>query len=398
MPLSHHIRRQHPAGGLQRGDGRVDAQLHDLARKHRGSVQMGEGGSRGGIRQVVRRHVDRLNRGDRAVFRGYDTLLQHAHLRRQGRLIAHGGGHAPQQGRHLRARLGKPEHVVYEQQHILPGRLAEILRDGKARQGHAKTRAGRFVHLAEHQRRFIDDAGILHLVPQIVALAGAFPHAGEHGIPLVLVGNVADKLHDQHRLSHARAAEQADLAAAGVGGHQIHDLDARLQDLVGGHDVRKIRGLVVDGPALVGFDGAGTVDGIAGHIDHAAQHPLAHGHGDGRAGIHRLHPAGHAVRRAHGNAAHRAVAQLLQAFQHMGPAADGDLQRMENIRNTAVLRELDVHHRSADAGDGADIASSHSHSNSLLKADVFSPVGELEGAGPSSNQICPGAAGAPQRG
>ena len=43
-------------------------------------------------------------------------------------------------------------------------------------------------------------------VPEIVALAGALADAGEHGVAAVLVGDVADELHDEHRLADARAA------------------------------------------------------------------------------------------------------------------------------------------------------------------------------------------------
>ena len=40
-----------------------------------------------------------------------------------------------------------------------------------------------------------------------------------------------DELLDEHRLAHPGAAEQADLAAPGVGGQQVDDLDARLKQV-----------------------------------------------------------------------------------------------------------------------------------------------------------------------
>jgi peptide chain release factor 1 len=45
------------------------------------------------------------------------------------------------------------------------------------------------------------------------------------------LGDVVDQFHDQNGLAHAGAAEQADLAALGVGRQQVDDLDAGDEDL-----------------------------------------------------------------------------------------------------------------------------------------------------------------------
>ena len=59
--------------------------------KHGGSVQMGEGGGRGGIRQVIGGHVDGLNGGDRTLLGGANTLLQSTHIGGKSGLVAYGG-------------------------------------------------------------------------------------------------------------------------------------------------------------------------------------------------------------------------------------------------------------------------------------------------------------------
>src|SRR4029453_10411397 len=107
---------------------------------------------------------------------------------------------------------------------VLPGR-------GPAGGRHPQARAGRLGHLPEDERGLLDDARLLHLVVEVVALAGALPHPGEHRDAAVLLGDVVDQLLDEHGLAHAGAAEQAGLAAAGVGLEQIHDLDAGLEHL-----------------------------------------------------------------------------------------------------------------------------------------------------------------------
>ena len=92
---------------------------------------MGKG--RGGCRvsQVVGGNVDRLHRGDGALLRGGDALLQRTHFRCQSGLIADGGGHTAQQRRDLRACLGETEDIVDEQQHVLPLAVTEVLRHGQ---------------------------------------------------------------------------------------------------------------------------------------------------------------------------------------------------------------------------------------------------------------------------
>ena len=203
--------------------------------------KMGEGGGRRRVGQVVGRHVDRLHRGDRALRRGGDALLQRAHVGGQRRLITHGRRDAAEKGRHFRAGLGEAEDVVDEEQHVL-ALVAEVLGNREARQRDAHARARRLVHLAEDQRalglhvrvrivRVGVHLGFDELVIEVVAFAGALAHAGEHRVAAMRLGDVVDELLDEHRLAHAGAAEQADLAALGVGRQQVDDLDAGDEDL-----------------------------------------------------------------------------------------------------------------------------------------------------------------------
>ena len=218
-------------GRVERVDGRVDALLRDRARQRRGRVEVREHRRRRGVGEVVGRHVDRLDRGDRALAGRGDPLLELAHLRLERGLVAHLRGHPAEQRRHLGARLHEAEDVVDEEQHVLAALLAEVLRHRQAGQRHAHARAGRLVHLAEHEHRLVDHARLGHLEPEVVALARALAHAAERGQAAVLLGDVVDQLLDEHGLAHAGAAEQADLAALGVGREQVHDLDAGLEDL-----------------------------------------------------------------------------------------------------------------------------------------------------------------------
>ena len=82
-------------------------------------------------------------------------------------------------------------------------------RGGQAGETDAQTRSGRLVHLTVDEHGLLDDARLLHLDPEVGALAGALAHAGEHGRAAVRHGEVVDELHDDDGLADAGAAEQA---------------------------------------------------------------------------------------------------------------------------------------------------------------------------------------------
>ena len=184
------------------------------------------------VGEVVGGDVDRLHRRDRALARRGDALLELAHLGGERRLVAHGGRHAAEERGDLGARLHEAEDVVDEEEDVL-ALLAEVLGHRQAGEADAQARSRRLVHLAEDERGLLDHARLRHLAPEVVALARALAHAGEDGEALVLGGDVADQLLDEHGLAHAGTAEEADLAALDVRREQVDDLDAGLEDLDG---------------------------------------------------------------------------------------------------------------------------------------------------------------------
>ena len=128
-------------GRVQRVDRGIDALLGDRPGQRRRRVEVREHRRRRRVGEVVGGDVDGLHRGDRALARGGDPLLELAHLGLQRGLVADLRGHAPEQRRDLRAGLDEAEDVVDEQEHVLAALLAEVLGHGQARQGHAHARA-----------------------------------------------------------------------------------------------------------------------------------------------------------------------------------------------------------------------------------------------------------------
>ena len=155
---------------------------------------MGERGCRCRVGQVVRRDVNCLYRGDRTRLGGGDALLQGADLVCQGGLVADRRRHASHQCRNLGTCLYIAENIVDEQQHVLLLAVAEVLGHGQTGQCNAHTCSGRLIHLTEHQRGLVQNARLLHLAPQVVALTSTLTNAGENGVTAVLGSDVADEL------------------------------------------------------------------------------------------------------------------------------------------------------------------------------------------------------------
>ena len=85
-----HARIQDARGRVERIHRRIDPELCDLARENGGRIEMSEGSCRGRVGQIVRRDIDRLDRGNRSLAGCGNPFLQLAQIGGQSRLIAHG--------------------------------------------------------------------------------------------------------------------------------------------------------------------------------------------------------------------------------------------------------------------------------------------------------------------
>ena len=182
---------------------------------------------------------------------GGDALLQLAHLVGQRRLVAHRRRHPAEQRGDLGAGLGEAEDVVDEQQHVLVLHVAEVLGHGQRGQADPHPDAGRLVHLAEHQGRVVDDAGLGHLQEQVVALAGPLAHPGEHR-------DAAEFLATRRIISWMSTVlptpappNRPIFPPCTYGVEQVDDLDAgRRTSAVSGSSWSNRRRVAVDRPAL----------------------------------------------------------------------------------------------------------------------------------------------------
>ena len=138
--------------------------------------------------------------------------------------------------------------------------------------------------------------------------------------------DVVDQFHDHDGLADTGATERADLAALQERTDEIDDLDAGGENLRRGGLIHERRGGTVNGEILVRLDRALLVDGVAGHVEHAAHDSLADRHGDGLAGVGEFHAALEAFGGAHGDGANPVVAEVLLHFERqLGLALPGEI-------------------------------------------------------------------------
>src|SRR5215210_1481022 len=176
----------------------------------------------------------------------------------------------------------------------------------------------------------------------------------------MLLGDVPDQPLDQDRLADAGTAEQADLAALGVGSEEVDDLDSRLEDLLGRGEVLYLGRGAVDRPALVALDLLTLVDRLSEQVEDPAEGLLADRNRDRPAGVDHLVAALDAVGGVHCDGADAVVAEMLLHFEDQpslgAPALglDVDPESVKDLRD--VVREGDIDDDARHLLDGPDVA------------------------------------------
>ena len=209
------------------------------------------------------------------------------------------------------------------------------------------------------------DLGFDELVIEVVAFAGTLADAGEHRVTAVRLGDVVDQLLNQHGLADAGAAEQADLAALGVGREQVDDLDAGDENFSFGGLVGVGRRFLVDGAQAFRLDRAGFVDRLADHVHDAAERAVADRNRDRLAGVGHFLAAHQTFGDVHRDGAHGGFAEMLRNFEHEAVAAVLGFQRVENGRQMAL--ELHVDDGADDLGDASGLVGCCGHDCSPSK-------------------------------
>ena len=111
----------------------------------------------------------------------------------------------------------------------------------------------------------------------------------------------------------------------------------------------RVERLRVDRPALI--------DRLADHVKDAPQRLRPHRHLDRSSGVGHLLAAHHAVGAVHGDAAHRALAELLRHLKHQVELADAAGERILDVGQLAL--ELHIDNGAEHLRDAPNIIACH---------------------------------------
>ena len=125
------------------------------------------------------------------------------------------------------------------------------------------------------------------------------------------LGDVVDKLHDEHSLTNAGAAEKADLTAFAVRLEKVNHLDAGRKDFGADRKVLELRGGLVNGLEILAVEGRKVVNGVADDVHQASLDLVAGRNGDGMAHVNHGKSATEAVGRFHCDTAHGVFTDML---------------------------------------------------------------------------------------
>ena len=229
--------------------------------------------------------------------------------------------------------------------------VPEILGHRQRGVAHAETAARRLVHLAEDHHHVRQHAGFLHLAVKLLAFATTFADAAKNAYALLVPDHVVDHFGEQHRLAHARPAEQARFAAALQRHEHIDDLDPRLEDLgFGGTPCQRRRGSM-DGAPLDICRRRLAVDGVAEHVEHSRENSLADRRLQRPARVLHRHAAGEALGGGQRDSTHAMRVELSQNL-------DGNLALLrvqQRVDGRQMCIEPYIHDTAAHRDDHAEI-------------------------------------------
>ena len=273
--LTDDIRIKEVGRGGKRIDGRIETQGCDGTIQDGLCIEMGEGGCRSRIGQIVGRDIDSLDGGDGPVLGGSDTFLELTHFGSQGWLITDGGRHTSQKGGDFTSGLGETIDVVDEEKDVLMLDITEVFGHGQSGKTDSHTDARRLVHLTEDEGSVGKNTGLLHFIVKVISFPGAFADTGKDGNTMLFGGDVMHQFLNQDSLSDTGTSEETDLAALDVRAKQIDDLDSGFEDLGFGGLILEFRRIVVDGMGLFGLEFTLFINRLSENVEHSSKDFLA---------------------------------------------------------------------------------------------------------------------------
>ena len=173
-----------------------------------------------------------------------------------------------------------------------------------------------------------------------------------------------DQFLDQYGFADTGTTEQTDLTTLEVRADQVNDLDTGFQNLCGTLLLLKAGSFPMDRP-LFRFNRGAVIYDLTQYIEDPAQGRVANRHRDRRTGIHSLGAADHTVGRAHCDAAHNIVTQMLCYLCYNLLVCHFYFNGIHQIGQSAVGK-FNIKHRTVYRSNCADMLLTHLQNLLLL--------------------------------
>src|SRR5690606_20662246 len=239
--------------------------------------------------------------------------------------------------------------------------VTEVLSQRQAGQSNTCTGTRRLVHLAVDKcclgafaAALLVHTRVDELVVKVVTFTRALTNASENGIAAVRLRDVVDQFLNKNRLANARATEQADLTALGIGRQEVENLDASDQDFRFRRLLDIFRSGLVNTAGLRCVDRSSFINRLTNHVDDAAEHFGTDRNADGRTRISNRLTTHQTIGRVHRDTTYRVLTEVLSNLKNQAISLVVGLKRIQDRRQ--IVLELDVHHRANNLTDGSNRA------------------------------------------
>ncbi len=152
------------------------------------------------------------------------------------------------------------------------------------------------------------------------------------------LGDVVDKLHDEHCLAHTGATEQTDFTTFAIGLKKVNHLYTGIEYLGAYSEVVKRRSRLVNRTQIVALQRRKVVDGFTDNVKESSLNLIAGGHRNRTAEVVNTYTSLQSVGTFHCHTTHSVLSDVLLHFKNKsGTVGAVNLERSINGRNHIVL-------------------------------------------------------------
>jgi len=251
-------------------------------------------------------------------------------------LVTYSGRDTSKECRHFRTSLGESKDVVDKQKHILVLFISEVLSNGESSKSNTSSSTWGLVHLSIDEGSLgavtidINDTRLNHFVIEIVALASSLSDSSKHGVTTMSLGDIVNKLHDEHSLSDTSTTEESNLTSSGVGCEEIDNLNTSNEEISARTLLSEGGRVSMNRSEFISVDGATLINGLSYDVDNSTKCLGTNRHQNGGTNIPDTLSSHQTLRGVEGNSTDVVSTEMLGDFKNKSVGA---VLNFESIKN-----------------------------------------------------------------